>query len=317
MAAEAQEELEWETGEGLPIRLADIDMADDSKATTQEKIIYRCIICRKDFKSEKQHEQHCKSKIHKKKLAQFEASLALEAVNEVGVDEDETLCEDDVDGTTITNNNDKELFVVEEENVELELGETRLRSSCSFSEKEKEMREEAEELVVNADSNGNGRVTMASPLALSASEREESAATSFTSSRSREFSSDSDDNFLKAAVAEKKRGGRHSFCSSSECDNESSEEDDIEQKMQEQPNSMQNVGTKDECGGISTVKATLLEEGRRNKNRRRCRKQLYSEHVNTAGYGSSTSCLVCGENFPSRSKLFVHLKSSGHAAAKI
>ncbi len=305
MAADAQEELEWKTGEGLPIRLADINMVgNDGKATTKERIIYCCSICRKDFKSEKQHEQHCNSKIHKKKLAQFEASLAFEAVNEV-VDVDEVeaaqLGLDDEDDEGTATDNDK-LFVAEEENVEL----------------------------AEVDSNGNGSLTMTSPIVLSPSEKEERGAadaTSFTSSNSsREFASDSEDEFFLMALAKKKGGGHSSFSfsfsSSSECNESSSEEEGInQQKIQEQPSSMQNdVGTKtkDEGGGVTAAKVVSLEEGRRKKTRRRNRKQFSSECVKNAaaGYDSSVTCLVCGEHFPSRSKLFVHLKSSGHAAAK-
>ncbi len=325
MAADAQEELEWKTGEGLPIRLADIDMVgDDGKAgTTQERTIYCCSICRKDFKSEKQHEQHCKSKIHKKKLAQFEAHLASEAVNEEVdvVDEEEAAQfdeEDDYEDTTATDNNDK-LFVSEEKSVELELEKIGLGSS-PFSD----IREEEEKVeLVEVDSNGNGSLTMTSPT-LEKEERGATAAdaTSFTSRSSSEFASDSEDEFFLMALANKKGGGRRtsfSSSSSSEC-NETLEEEGIkQQKIQEQQsNSTQNdVGTKDEGEDVTVAKVTL-EEGRRRKNKGRNRQQLSSGRVKNAhgGCGSSVTCRVCGEHFPSRSKLFVHLKSSGHAVVK-
>ncbi len=320
IADEAKEELEWKTGEGLPIRLADIDMVSDDSKANQERIIYCCDICRKDFKSEKQYEQHCKSKIHKKKLAQFEASLALEAVNEADVDNEEALSEDDI-GTTTTDN-DKTIFSAkeEEENMGLELGKIGLGGSLCFSSKKEDIRKD--EISVDIDStNGNGGLTMTPSLILSTSEKEESAAASFTSSSRESSSSDLDDDFFLIAALEKKKGRGHSF-SSSEYD-ESLEEEGIKQKLQEEeeeeeePSSMQNVGIKDEGGGVTAAKVAL-EEGRRRKNRRRNKKQSSCERVSApAGYGSSISCLVCGEHFPSRSKLFVHLKSSGHAATKI
>ncbi len=316
IADEAKEELEWKTGEGLPIRLADIDIVDDDSKANQERIIYCCDICRKDFKSEKQYEQHCKSKIHKKNLAQFEASLALEAVNETDVDKEEALSEDDI-GTTTTDN-DKNIFSAKEgeEHMEQEFGKIGLGGSLCFSSKKEDIRKD--EMSVDMDStNGNGGLTMTPSLMLSTSEKEESDAASFTSSSRESSSSDSDDDFFLIAALEKKKGRGHSF-SSSEYD-ESSEEEGIKQKIQEEeePSLMQNVRIKDEGGDVTAAKVTL-EEGRRRKNRRRNKKQSSSECVSAAaGYGSPVSCLVCSKHFPSRSKLFVHLKSSGHAAAKI
>ncbi len=316
----AEEELEWETGEGLPIRLADIDIVHDDSQANQERILYCCDICRKDFKSEKQYEQHSKSKIHKKKLVQFEASLALEAVNEGDVVKEEVASsedDDDIGSSTTTSNSDEKVFISkqEEETMGLELGKNGLREgSLGFSSKKEGMRKD--EMSVDLDStNANEDITLTPSLTIPTMEKEENTVASFASSSSRE-SSDSDDDFFFVAAL-KKNGRGHSF-SSSESD-ESLEEEVIKQKLQKEeevvvePSSKQDVGIRDE--GFANV---APEEGKRKKNRRRNKNQSTGERVSASAgcCGSSVSCLVCGERFPSRSKLFVHVKSSGHAAAK-
>ncbi|CAM9742646.1 unnamed protein product [Chrysoparadoxa australica] len=59
------------------VRLADEHQAEaDAKAVREEQdVIYRCAVCKKDFKSQKQMLNHEQSKAHRKKMDQFEAEI--------------------------------------------------------------------------------------------------------------------------------------------------------------------------------------------------------------------------------------------------
>ncbi|KAF8037412.1 hypothetical protein BT93_B0344 [Corymbia citriodora subsp. variegata] len=123
---ERKKQLERERMERAKARLGKGEEEEEDEERKEEKELY-CVACGKKFKSEKQWENHEKSKKHKEKVA---------ALKEKFVEEDEEEEEEE--------NEDAEVTGVEEDGVE-EVGE-RMRDDLGIKEEEKEQIEDGSDM---------------------------------------------------------------------------------------------------------------------------------------------------------------------------
>lgn len=317
-AARQEEQERWEQNRAQrEARRARGEVVSEDEASEdeeeEERVEWYCEVCRKSFKSEKAFDQHCKSKKHLQMVAQLRRQLAK------AEDDDE---EDASDGS-----------------VDLEAGGGDAPTSTMAS-----------------TFSPPPRVTPASdaqdkPKMHAKAEGSAEASTEPKSDESDE-DEDSDDDAFLARFAAAKRQGAGAAPSSQKVQREDSE-DEVGEEAKDDRTSVQPVagGGSSKRQAKKEKHKSLLLEKRAEKEQvqslvnavkaakagRESTEATFNGSsttptpgaVNANSFangkncsdcapanGSEARCAVCGEEYPSRTQLFKHIKETGHAALK-
>ena len=291
------EEQEWQTVD--PDELAEIEAQLDKIHQEEERLngnaiddddeleddIFECVICDKLFKSEKQFQDHERSKRHLKTLKQLQWEMRKEGI-ELGIDDD--YIKEEIDG----DDDDCDVFddaletlsdLDELTNEELEL----MFEQQMMEDNVKHAKKREESGKVELDEN---------PRQTASNEESEEDSTI----RSNDFE-DQIDNQIDDDIY----GDEETFKSKTKTDD----------KLEELSRILNGVGldSDDDDDWGSTKKNSKEKKGKKNKQR----------NIDNASSMPSTGklqetfaekCSVCEETFTSRNRLFQHVNSTGHAA---
>jgi len=292
-------------------------VSDDEESEEEELVEYSCEACRKSFKSEKQYEAHAKSKKHLQAVAalrkQMEKEMAAEAAAAALAEEEEDDEEEDSD-----------------EDVDIEAGGVK-------------------GLWKAVDGMGQEKAS-SSTANFNPPSRSGAAAKNTTAEASDDDDDDEDDDdaFLSAfagARGKQQKNGRAApneeaggaTASTAGGGDEKEADDDDEDDDNEELEDLSTLGGK-AAQKKAKQKALMLEKIEKDREREQLQETIKSakkglkketpvakedpaannenvvlEPGQTEG---ESKCAVCSEVFSSRSKMFQHIKSSGHAAFK-
>lgn len=284
---------------------------DESSSSEEEQVEWYCEACRKSFKSEKAFDQHCKSKKHLQLVAEFRRKMEEEDEEDSESDEEDAEAASDV-------------------SVDLEAGGPLVPETAKPA--------------TASTPSPPPRVTPAGAPGEPASDRKEPK-----SDQASEDSDDSDDDFLLRFAATKQQGARGAAATVRQAKPEQGEDETEEETDGTRVQAPVSAG-----GGSKkqmkreTQKEVLLEkraEKEHVQNLVRATKKAAKAEKNGTEVGldeaeaaqvganatngkaakgkkggasepSEALCSVCGEEFPSRTQLFKHIKESGHAVLK-
>lgn len=309
----------WQSIDHLDFEEIEKHFVSDSEKEDEpdELEIFECIICDKLFKTENQFQAHENSTKHKKALSKLKWEMRQEGItlgiDEVSdesdfdtADEDEDLS-DEEDGECV-NDIDDELRKIEEElanlrddNLDNEFDDEDDKEGDEEGD-EKEEEQEIKGEILKEGSNSDMEIDdeMDTDLDLVSSEEEITPV------------------FKKLSKKEKKKQ-KYSKAINPVFNEEKDEEIDDLQKLAEALDKgiSLNVNDSDDDWTNNNSK----------KNRKKAKKPKDSSNVSTPNnqddlsefstpepIGGSEICVTCKSSFPSRNKLFQHMKSTGHAA---
>ncbi|CCD25698.1 Jjj1p NDAI_0F03800 [Naumovozyma dairenensis CBS 421] len=272
---------------------------------SDEIIVYECFVCKKVFKSEKQFENHTKTKSHKKKVYELQKEVRKENMT-FGLDELSDLDEfKSVDGSTI-DENDTTLNInvdkidLEKLNAELAEIERQLAASPSDSDSDSD-----------SEDNIDGKVE--------------------------EFEIEIDDVSLNEEMDDKTDGVQspESNTESKPADNKEKDDGEDDEEEEEEEEEEEDELTKI-LASLTEKKFQVSDEeedwntNNKNKKKKKSKKQnnkskeissrtstpslTVSKEPSTDNTNQTEICGTCGQVFDSRNHLFQHVKSMGHAA---
>jgi len=243
------------------------DGVSDDEAETIPKEEYECIVCNKNFKSEKQYDAHEKSKKHSKAVQQIRRQMQKE---DKGLSLGESIT-----GAT-TSPTPKEVAVTSEDSPEQPRGESS---------------DDSAELVDGPNTSDHNR--------------EPQAETQF---------SESED-------AEPSASGNPASTSDSTSDDEYTSREKVQERILGQDTSA-DADPKDEMDGLSErlASGTLAGESggvdhrsRLGKAKEKRARKAAQQTASSSGAGTDFKCAACQAGFPSKTRLFNHIKDVGHA----
>eukprot|EP00929_Paragymnodinium_shiwhaense_P001638 TRINITY_DN10186_c0_g5_i1.p1 TRINITY_DN10186_c0_g5~~TRINITY_DN10186_c0_g5_i1.p1 ORF type:complete len:621 (-),score=212.41 TRINITY_DN10186_c0_g5_i1:231-2093(-) len=308
---------------------------DDEDEESEEVLEYVCEYCRKSFKSEKAFDQHLKSKKHLQTVAamkkHMDVDLELEKETAAKGKDDSDDDDDDLEAggsaPSAPASNKKNIEALRRELEKLKPSELKKRARIEgISTAEIEEAEDAEqpkrafiEVICSKHA--------AAPFQPPARSPKDSAADS--QSDEEDDGDDSDEDAFLTRFANKKGGdGKQSAKTAGA--SESSDDDDEKQSEDGEPNEDNGEGGSKKARQREKQKAVLLEKARQRegveelvkntkKAQRAAKKVENGDAENVVlepGDCEDQRCAVCKESFSSRTKLFQHIKATGHAALK-
>jgi len=287
--------------DALDLEELGIDMTPDQDDLDREELY--CAVCKKPFRSKNQWLNHEKSKKHLEAVEKARSELLLDGEvydplsstptedPNLGMDE----LGDDIDG--LTDEQLDEMIAAEMAEVELNDLEEENSEDCSAGEEPEEEEEEPEAAPEPVDS----QVTVEEE-----EEEEEEEVVVLTSYRSRK----------KQKKQKKKQKALNAFGKSRQAPpeplDESESEDTPSSVPDPEPEPEPELEEKDP--EPEEPKAPTKKKGRRAKNRQKGQQsQASGKPAESASVDTRHVCVTCKSTFPSRNKLFAHVKKTGHA----
>lgn len=284
------DEIEKRYARADEITEEDLLTASKIPINDDEIIIYECFICSKNFKSEKQYENHVNTKLHKRRLNEIEKEIKKEHM-EFGLDNLSDLDEfssaaesvngqeqDELAEKVMTDNINVADLDLDKLNEELAEIERQLAEATSGSDTEDEIEVEIDDVssvespdVTEEKQNKEGKVKNEPPKIEEESEEEEQIdeLTQILASLNEKKFEDSDSDDDWSVGNKKKKKGRKG------------------NNKKGKPSSS-TVSSRDHTGVVTPEPTPIPTDGE--------------------------ICSTCGQLFDSRNKLFKHVKASGHAA---
>lgn len=274
-ARQAQQEVlpEWIK----PRDVLETETSDDAEDTIKEH--FECVVCKKGFKSEKQYEAHEKSKKHVRAVQHIQRQMQRDN-QDLSLDKpSEEAVDIEEETNSATKANEPDEVIDEASSADPDRG-------LSDIEPSDEIPKAPSDAPPSDSSEGKPEHMV--------DKNEESALRQVSSA-----SSSDDEYTTREKIEERILGGHDELNSAS---------------SQSKPTSAEMEHVSDKLAAES-----LQEESESNPQRKlgkakeKREKKAAQKHTATTGPGSEFNCVLCQASFPSKTRLFKHIKSVGHA----